>query len=239
MQNSDNIKETNILSRKVELTYFQKLELQFNLIYFKWNSSVIGSNVDRDSSDGIATCYGLDGSGIESRLGVGGGDFRTRPNRPWGPLSLLYNGYRVFPASKAAGTWRWPPTQSSTKVIKRVELYLYSPLGLRDLFYGEFYLTGRKHIKAWLSVRNNTTVPSGLGPPYCPGCPNFQLYTLHLVEFLWTGDRPITGQHTTLRSETFKFPARFEPTIPASERSLESALWNHCRGKSRTLTNEH
>ena len=23
-----------------------------------------------------------------------------RPNRPWGPTSLLYNGYRVFPGGK-------------------------------------------------------------------------------------------------------------------------------------------
>jgi len=23
--------------------------------------------------------------------------FRTYPDRPWGPPSLLYNGYRVFP----------------------------------------------------------------------------------------------------------------------------------------------
>ena len=28
----------------------------------------------------------------------GGGEiFHTRPDRPWGPPSLLYNGYRVFP----------------------------------------------------------------------------------------------------------------------------------------------
>ena len=26
--------------------------------------------------------------------------FRTRPDRPWGPPSLLYNGYRVFPGGK-------------------------------------------------------------------------------------------------------------------------------------------
>jgi hypothetical protein len=34
-----------------------------------------------------------------------GGDeiFRTCPERPWGPPSLLYNGYRVFPEGKAAG----------------------------------------------------------------------------------------------------------------------------------------
>ena len=43
---------------------------------------------------GIATSYGVDGPGIESRWG--GEIFRTCPDRPWGPPSLLYNGYRVF-----------------------------------------------------------------------------------------------------------------------------------------------
>jgi hypothetical protein len=37
----------------------------------------------------------------------GGGEiFRTRPDRPCGPPSLLYSGYRVFPGGKAAGAWR-------------------------------------------------------------------------------------------------------------------------------------
>ena len=49
------------------------------------------------SSVGIATGYGLDGPGIESRWGE---IFRTCSDRPWGPPSLLYNGYRVFPGSK-------------------------------------------------------------------------------------------------------------------------------------------
>jgi hypothetical protein len=49
------------------------------------------------SSVGIATDYGLDGPGIESRWGD---IFRTCPDRPWGPPSLLYNGYRVFPGGK-------------------------------------------------------------------------------------------------------------------------------------------
>jgi hypothetical protein len=36
----------------------------------------------------------------------GGGEiFRTRPDLSWGPPSLLYNGYRVFPGGKAAGAW--------------------------------------------------------------------------------------------------------------------------------------
>ena len=50
------------------------------------------------SSVGIATGYGLDGPRIESRWGAE--IFRTCPDRPWGPTSLLYNGYRVFPGEK-------------------------------------------------------------------------------------------------------------------------------------------
>jgi len=49
------------------------------------------------SSVGVATDYGLDGPGIESRWGA---RFSARPHRPRGPPSLLYNGYRVFPGGK-------------------------------------------------------------------------------------------------------------------------------------------
>ena len=44
---------------------------------------------------GISTVYGLDGLEIESRWG--GEIFRTCPHWPWGPPSLLYIGYLVFP----------------------------------------------------------------------------------------------------------------------------------------------
>jgi len=57
----------------------------------------------RDISVGIATHYGLDGPEIESRWGR---DFPHLPDLPWGPPSLLYNGYRLFPGGKAAGAWR-------------------------------------------------------------------------------------------------------------------------------------
>jgi hypothetical protein len=42
-----------------------------------------------DSSVGIANRYGLEGPGIESQWGE---IFRTYPDRPWDPASLLYNG---------------------------------------------------------------------------------------------------------------------------------------------------
>ena len=60
----------------------------------------------------------------------GGGEiFCTSPHRPWGPSSLLYNGYRAFPEVKRSGRGvdHLPP--SSAEVKKRVELYLYSPFG--------------------------------------------------------------------------------------------------------------
>ena len=46
--------------------------------------------VDRDSSVGIATDNGLDGPGSNPGEGE---IFRTCPDRPWGPPSLLYNVY--------------------------------------------------------------------------------------------------------------------------------------------------
>ena len=49
------------------------------------------------SSVGIATELRAGRSGIESRWGR---DFPPRPDRSWGPPSLLYNGYRVFPGGK-------------------------------------------------------------------------------------------------------------------------------------------
>ena len=52
----------------------------------------------------IATCYGLDGPG--SNPG-GGENFRTRPDRPRGPSSLLYHEYRVsFTECKSVGASR-------------------------------------------------------------------------------------------------------------------------------------
>jgi hypothetical protein len=56
--------------------------------------------VNRESSIGIATSYGLDGPVIESRWGE---IFPTRADRPWDPPTLLYIGYRVTPGGKAIG----------------------------------------------------------------------------------------------------------------------------------------
>ena len=85
------------------------------------DSNVLGPG----SSVGIATAYYW--TVWESNPG-GGEIFRTCPDRPWGPPSLLYNGYRVFPGGKVRpGRDADPSPPSSAEVKKRVELYLYFP----------------------------------------------------------------------------------------------------------------
>jgi hypothetical protein len=57
-----------------------------------------------DSPVGIATCYGLDGTGIEIRWGR---DFPYLSRPALGPNQP---GYRVFPGGKAARAWSRPST---------------------------------------------------------------------------------------------------------------------------------
>ena len=82
----------------------------------------------RVSSVGIATRYGLDIPGIESRWGAAR-FFAPVHTGPWGPLSLLYNGYRSFPGVKRPGPGVDHPPTSKRRGHERVELYLYSPSG--------------------------------------------------------------------------------------------------------------
>jgi len=85
------------------------------------------------SSVGIAPELRAGRSG--DRIPVGVEIFRTCPDRPWGPPSLLYNGYRVFPGGKQRPGCDADPSRSSSAVgHKRVELYLNSPYGPYSLY---------------------------------------------------------------------------------------------------------
>ena len=77
------------------LVFSNAVNIKFVLIIFK---------VGQDSAVGIATCYWLDGPGIKSWWR--GLDFPHPSDWPWGLPSHLYNGYQVFPGSKAAKAWR-------------------------------------------------------------------------------------------------------------------------------------
>jgi len=76
------------------------------------------------SSVGITTGYRLGGPGIESRLGE---ILRTSPDRPWGPPSLLYNGYRVSPGGKERPGRDADPSPPSSAVVKKGSSYTSTP----------------------------------------------------------------------------------------------------------------
>ena len=65
---------------------------------------------------GIATGYGLDGP--ESNPG-GGEIFCSCPDRSYGPPSLLYSGYRVFPGGKERTGRDTDPSPPSSTVVKK------------------------------------------------------------------------------------------------------------------------
>jgi hypothetical protein len=69
------------------------------------------------SSVGITTKLRVGRSG--DRIPVGGKILRTRPDRPWGPPSPLYNGYRVFTGGKERpGRDADPSPPSSAEVLE-------------------------------------------------------------------------------------------------------------------------
>ena len=95
--------------------------------------------VERVKTVGMATRYALDGP--VTKIPMGGEIFRTRPDLPWGPPSLLYNGYRFcFPGVKRPGRGVNHPHISNAEVKERVEVSSTPSQGLRGLFQGEFYL---------------------------------------------------------------------------------------------------
>ena len=94
----------------------------------------------RDSSVGTATRYGLDGPRIECQLG--GEIFLTRPDLPWGPRSLLYNGPRVsFLRVKRPGRGVDHPPDLSPRLKKEWSCTCSPPLGLHGLLRANFTFT--------------------------------------------------------------------------------------------------
>jgi hypothetical protein len=117
------------LNKEQDKHGMQYVQLNNTHIDFILNIQIMCYNtvhIGQYSSVGIVTCYGLDGPGIESQWGE---ISRTHPDHPWGPPSLLHDGYRVLPGVKRPGHGADHPSPSSAEVKERVELYLYSPSG--------------------------------------------------------------------------------------------------------------
>jgi hypothetical protein len=87
----------------------------------------VSNRVVRDSSVGIAICYGLDGPGTESQYGARfSAPFQNGPGAH--PASCRM-GNGSFPGVKRSGRDVDHPPPFSAEVKERVELYLYFPSG--------------------------------------------------------------------------------------------------------------
>jgi hypothetical protein len=93
----------------------------------------------RDNSSGIALGYGLDDQGFESRQGLGFFFPPPRPDRLWGPPSLLSNGYQGF--------FPWRQSGWGGKLTNHLHLVPRSRLR------GAMYPLPQYAFMAWCSVK--------------------------------------------------------------------------------------
>jgi hypothetical protein len=108
--------------------YLTTLSVPSNGKIIKVGKHIIqAKSVGRDTAVGIATRYGLDGTGIVSRWGR---NF-LQPSRPdlVPTLSSVQRVLSLFSGGKTAEAWRLPPIPSNPEVEERVKPYLYSPSG--------------------------------------------------------------------------------------------------------------
>ena len=77
---------------------------------------LLPKNCGPGSSVGTATELRTGRSGDRIPVGT---RFSARPDQPWGPPSLLYNGYRVFPGDKERPGRATDHSPPSTAVVKK------------------------------------------------------------------------------------------------------------------------
>ena len=115
---------------------------------------VIMPAVDRDSSVGIATGYGLEVRGLNP---CGGRDFLHSSRSALGPTQLsiqLVPG--LFPTGKAAVAWRGVAFTTHHHIaltLKKEQTYTsFPPLGLHNLFEGQLYCYTHTHTHIHMRV---------------------------------------------------------------------------------------
>ena len=124
--------------------------------------------------------------------------FRTCPDRPWGPPSFLYNGYRVFPGDKER-PWRdADPSLPSSAVVKKGYSYTSTPpCGLYGLCRASVPVQGCN-----LPLPFTTSCLS-LSPTYLPSCCQIILQNQRVVCFEFFPDlvfmRALLTHHSVQR----------------------------------------
>ena len=91
--------------------------------------------------------------------------FHNRPDRPWGPPTLLYNGYRVsLPGVKRPGRGvDHPPPHLAPRLKKEYRFTSTPPPGLRGLFWVTFTFTFLNSVQTRNGDGKNSVVRAAFG----------------------------------------------------------------------------
>jgi len=125
----------NFFTTSGSIAFPKKDSAQWRWLYFGFLSAKTVHNyfcyspftVDRDSAVSIATCYGLDGPGIEYQWGRYFPHLSSPALGPIHPPIELVPGLSPGVKRPGRGVYYKPP--SSAEVKERVEIYLYSTSG--------------------------------------------------------------------------------------------------------------
>ena len=143
------------------------------VLYFYINTFL--STVDRDSSVGIATRYGLDGPGIESRCGARfSAPVQTGPGAH--PASCRM-GTGSFSGVKRPGRGADHPLPSTRRGHERVELYLYSPSG------PQWPVIGWTDLE-WFTIVKISSLSRAVFPNYILSSALRHVFLFHVTEML-------------------------------------------------------
>ena len=104
------------------ILHYIKLKKLTSVIFTIYLITLLG----RENVVCIATRYGLNGLGNETRLGE---IFPQNSRRTLGLTQPPIQWVPVYSGVKAAGAWCWSPASSSADVKENVELYLCPPFG--------------------------------------------------------------------------------------------------------------
>ena len=154
----------------------------------------------RHYSPGV-TRYGLDGPGIKSA---------PVRDQPWGPCTLLHNGFRVFPGGRAAGGGgdvdRPPPPRAYVKKKSRA---IHLPPPLYPVLRQTLPLLLVIYIRIWVDPRAIVR-PEGLSQLTPPGIEpaTFRLVAQYLNQLHHSVPRSwnISGASNTHQISHYTFP---------------------------------
>ena len=116
---------------------------------------------------------------------MGGDIFRTCPDRPWGPPSLLYNAYRVFPGGKERPGRDADPSPLSSAVAKKESYTSTPPMGRTACTEPQCQYKGALYLLLMCTLKGNLSTSHALTKYFFPliRCVHISVHTTTVRQF--------------------------------------------------------